>query len=128
MICIAECEIPLGDRDFLEIAKSVVVLHNSTGSYRRVTSVKKASCFLGTIEISKDFMRQSMRIYHPENTFHYPEKLEIKPFLSRCLSTPGNFFWKILDVTIDITSKRCYINTIRWNHCGYINELFNIRG
>ena len=40
-----------------------------------------ASCFLGTFEISKDFMRQSMRIYHPENTFHYPEKLEIKLFL-----------------------------------------------
>ena len=52
-----------------------------TGCYRRVTSVKDASCFLGTFEISKDFMRQSMRIYHPENTFHYPEKLEIKLFL-----------------------------------------------
>jgi hypothetical protein len=35
MICTAECEIPLGDRDFLGIAKSVVVLHNSTGGHSR---------------------------------------------------------------------------------------------
>ena len=34
----------------------------------------------------------------------------------------------VFDVTTDITSKRCYINTIRCNHNGYNNELFNIRG
>ena len=61
--------------------KNTGLVNSSTGSYRRVTSVKDASCFLGTFEISKDFMKQSMRIYHPENTFHYPEKLEIKLFL-----------------------------------------------
>ncbi|SFQ10034.1 Site-specific DNA recombinase [Lachnospiraceae bacterium XBB1006] len=61
--------------------KAPLPVGNSTGSYRRVTSVKDASCFLGTFEISKEFMRQSMRIYHPENTFHFPEKLEIKLFL-----------------------------------------------
>ncbi len=35
MICIAECEIPIGDIAFLGIVKSVVGLHNSTGSYRQ---------------------------------------------------------------------------------------------
>ena len=63
------------------------------GSYRRVTSVKDASCFLGTFEISKDFMRQSMRIYHPENTFHYPEKLEIKLFLVGAVALANIFCW-----------------------------------
>lgn len=50
----------------------------STGGDCRVTLVGETGCFLGTFEISKDFMRQSMRINHPENTFHYPENLEIK--------------------------------------------------
>ena len=68
-------------KSMLKSQKKTLPAHNSTGSYRRVTSVKDASCFLGTFEISKDFMRQSMRIYHPKNTFHYPEKLEIKLFL-----------------------------------------------
>ena len=68
-------------KSMLKSQKKTLPAHNSTGSYRRVTSVKDASCFLGTFEISKDFMKQSMRIYHPENTFHYPEKLEIKLFL-----------------------------------------------
>ncbi|WP_081676546.1 recombinase family protein [Butyrivibrio sp. NC3005] len=66
---------------YRDVKKKATVVCLNTGSYRRVTSVKDASCFLGTFEISKDFMRQSMRIYHPENTFHYPEKLEIKLFL-----------------------------------------------
>ena len=38
-------------------------------------------------------MRQSMRIYHPENTFHYPEKLEIKLFPSRGCRTSKYFCW-----------------------------------
>lgn len=53
----------------------------STGSYRRVTSVSETSCFLGTFEISKDFMRQSSKIYHKKNGFRFPEKLVIKLFL-----------------------------------------------
>ena len=65
----------------VEVDKNPSLDKGGTGCYRRVTSVKNASCFLGTFEISKDFMKQSMRIYHPENTFHYPEKLEIKLFL-----------------------------------------------
>jgi len=48
---------------------------------------------LGTFEISKDFMRQSMRIYHPENTFHYPEKLEIKLFLVGAVALANIFCW-----------------------------------
>ena len=54
---------------------------SSTGSYRRVTSVSETSCFLGTFEISKDFMRQSSKIYHKKNGFRFPEKLVIKLFL-----------------------------------------------
>jgi len=53
----------------------------STGSYRRVTYSDESACFLGTFEISKDFMRKSMKIYHPKNSFRIPEKLEIKLFL-----------------------------------------------
>ena len=37
--------------------------------------------FLGTFEISKDFMRQSTKIYHKKNGFRFPEKLVIKLFL-----------------------------------------------
>ena len=80
MICTAECEIPLGDRDYLGIAKSVVGLHNSTGSYRRKLQISDAA-YLGAFEISKDFMRQSTKIYHKKNGFRFPEKLEIKLFL-----------------------------------------------
>ena len=38
-------------------------------------------------------MRQSMRIYHPENTFHYPEKLEIKLFLVGAVALANIFCW-----------------------------------
>ena len=55
--------------------------HCIAGSYRRVTSVSETSCFLGTFEISKDFMRQSTKIYHKKNGFRFPEKLIIKLFL-----------------------------------------------
>ena len=57
------------------------ILNDDTGCYRRVTSVSETSCFLGTFEISKDFMRQSSKIYHKKNGFRFPEKLVIKLFL-----------------------------------------------
>ena len=34
-----------------------------------------------------------MRIYHPENTFHYPEKLEIKLFLVGAVALANIFCW-----------------------------------
>jgi DNA invertase Pin-like site-specific DNA recombinase len=68
-------------KSMLKTQKKTLPAHDSTGSYRRVTAVKDASCFLGTFEISKDFMRQSSKIYHKKNGFRFPEKLVIKLFL-----------------------------------------------
>ena len=34
-----------------------------------------------------------MRIYHPGNTFHYPEKLEIKLFLVGAVALANIFCW-----------------------------------
>ena len=68
-------------KSMLKSQKKTLPAHNSTGSYRRVTSISETSCFLGTFEISKDFMRQSTKIYHKKKGFRFPEKLVIKLFL-----------------------------------------------
>ena len=81
MICIAECEIPIGDRAFLAIAKSVVGLQTSTGSYRRVTLIENA-LFLGIFEIPKSYIQKAAKLYYGEHRrFRFPEKLEFKLFL-----------------------------------------------
>ena len=81
MICIAECEIPIGDRAFLGIAKSVVGLQNSTGSYRRETLIENA-LFMGTFEIPKSYIQKAAKLYYGEHRrFRFPEKLEFKLFL-----------------------------------------------
>jgi hypothetical protein len=75
--------LPIGKKQHLQSLSDKCTLQAcpSTGSYRRVTSVSETSCFLGTFEISKDFMRQSSKIYHKKNGFRFPEKLVIKLFL-----------------------------------------------
>ena len=54
---------------------------SSTGRYSRGALIH-SSLFLGTFEISKDFMKKSVKIYYNSNRiFQFPEKLEIKIFL-----------------------------------------------
>mgnify|MGYP005841497277 FL=1 len=55
-------------------------------------------------------MRQSMRIYHPENTFHYPEKLEIKLFLVGAVALANIFCWAAALVYAQMGAKSVVIS------------------
>lgn len=56
-------------------------VYGSTGSNQRGTLIEP-TCFLGTFEIPKDFMRKSGKLYYGEHrAFRFPEKLEFKLFL-----------------------------------------------
>ncbi|MCR5324193.1 MAG: recombinase family protein [Lachnospiraceae bacterium] len=51
-----------------------------TGSYQR--TLNESACFLGTFEISKEYMRKSAKLYYGDyRSFRFPEKLEFKLFL-----------------------------------------------
>ena len=52
-----------------------------TGSYSQRT-LNESACFLGTFEISKEYMRKSAKLYYGDyRSFRFPEKLEFKLFL-----------------------------------------------
>ena len=61
--------------------KNTGLVNSGTGRYQRGTLIEP-TCFLGTFEIPKDFMRKSGKLYYGENrSFRFPEKLEFKLFL-----------------------------------------------
>jgi hypothetical protein len=39
------------------------------------------ACFIGTFEISKDFMKKAANLYYKDCKLRFPEKLEFKLFL-----------------------------------------------
>ena len=85
------CIIKLEERFPRYIGKKMRTMHISlktplflpfcTGCYQRGTLIEP-TCFLGTFEIPKDFMRKSGKLYYGEHrAFRFPEKLEFKLFL-----------------------------------------------
>ena len=68
-------------KSMLKTQKKTLPAHDSTGSYSQRT-LSESACFLGTFEISKDYMRKSVKLYYGSNrNFRFPEKLEFKLFL-----------------------------------------------
>ena len=52
----------------------------STGCYQRGTLIEDAT-FLGTFEISKDFMKKSAKLYYEDNVFRFSQKMELKLYI-----------------------------------------------
>ncbi len=61
-------------------SKTPLFLPFCTGSYQLNTLIEDA-CFLGTYEISRDYMKKSAVLYHEENVFRFPEKMDIKLYV-----------------------------------------------
>ena len=53
---------------------------NLTGCYQLSTLIEDAT-FLGTFEISKDFMKKSAKLYYEDNDFRFPDKMELKLYI-----------------------------------------------
>ena len=54
--------------------------YSGIGSYQFETIIEDAY-FLGTYQISKEYMKASAELYHAANVFRFPEMIEIKLYI-----------------------------------------------
>ena len=68
-------------KNMLKAQKKTLPADTSTGCYQP-KAVIDAACFLGTFEVSGDFMKKSAKLYYgDQRSFRFPERLEIRLFL-----------------------------------------------
>lgn len=47
----------------------------------KLQTIIKDAYFLGTYQISKEYMKASAELYHADNVFRFPEMIEIKLYI-----------------------------------------------
>ena len=67
-------------KSMLKAQKKTLLANPSTGCYQRGTLIEDAT-FLGTFEISKDFMKKSTKLYYEDNVFRFSQKMELKLYI-----------------------------------------------